>query len=281
MDDVSQVMDKPDQALQILLTMLWQQRALQRLPLPSFDEIQFQAYSQNGEDGILLYVFSQIGTTNKVCVELCAGDGIQCNTANLIVNHGWHGLLFDGEQENIEKGKAFYLQTSTTSLWPPNLQHAWITRDNVNLLIREQRVEGQIDLLSLDMDGNDYWILDALEVVQPRVIILEYQNAWPADVAVTQQYREDFHVSQVQVNGTLPRCGASLAAFTKLAKQKGYRLVGCERNCFNAVFIRDGIGEAEFPAVAVDACLLHPMAEYRRTFLQDHRDELPDMWVEV
>src|ERR1700733_14484054 len=73
-----------------------------------FDEIGFKCYSQNSEDGILLYIFSLIGTTNKVVVEICAGAGVECNAANLIINHGWTGILFDGDANNVAIGKAFY-----------------------------------------------------------------------------------------------------------------------------------------------------------------------------
>ena len=92
------------QELQILLRQTYLRLVRESVrPLPAFDEVGFRCHSQFEEDGILLYIFSLIGTTNKVAVEVCAGDGTQCNTANLILNHGWSGLLFDGDRENVEK----------------------------------------------------------------------------------------------------------------------------------------------------------------------------------
>jgi hypothetical protein len=220
-------MANTNQETQILLKSTWQLRELLGFPPPSFEDAQFSAFSQNGEDGILLLLFSLLGTTNRVCVELCAGDGIQCNTANLIVNHGWIGYLVDGKVENVREGNEFYSSNKNTTLCPPVFQDSWITRDNINDLVSDWKIDGEIDLLSLDMDGNDYWILEALSVISPRVIILEYQPAFGPDESVTQRYQENFVFNKVKVPGTLPRCGASLAALQKLAKRKGYRLVGC------------------------------------------------------
>src|SRR5260370_17108303 len=93
---------------QILLKFAYQQQKAAGGALPGLDDVEFRAYSQNGEDGILWYIFSVIGTTNKKCVEICAGDGVQCNTANLIVNHGWNGLLLDGDEKNVTRDKPFY-----------------------------------------------------------------------------------------------------------------------------------------------------------------------------
>jgi hypothetical protein len=120
-----------------------------------FDDVGFKCYSQNSEDGILLYIFSIIGTTNKIAVEICAGNGIECNAANLVINHGWWALLFDGNAKNIAQGSEFYRVNPRCSTRPPRLLQAWITRDNINDLIRNNGISGEIDLLSIDIDGND------------------------------------------------------------------------------------------------------------------------------
>ena len=83
------------QGVQLLLSLRYRDLARERLPLPALRDTEFRCFSQNGEDGLLLYLFALIGTTNRKVVEICAGDGIECNAANLIINHGWHGLLFD------------------------------------------------------------------------------------------------------------------------------------------------------------------------------------------
>ena len=113
-------------------------------PLPSFDEVGFRCYSQFEEDGILLYIFSLIGTTNKFVVEIGAGDGthhgIECNSANLIINHGWQGILFDGSSINVQKSNAYFAKNPNTFLWPPIFKQAWITAENINNLLLFLRV---------------------------------------------------------------------------------------------------------------------------------------------
>lgn len=268
-------------AIQTLLAMKYRELQRDKRALPSFDDVQFRAFSQTGEDGLLLYVFSLIGTTNKQCVEICAGNGIECNTANLIINHGWRGLLFDGNEKNVKLGKAFYAKSKDTFAWPPKFVQAWITAESVNDLIRQNGFSGPVDLFSLDIDGNDYWVWKAVDCIEPRVVILEYQNAWGADRSVTQRYQADFVWRPARTG--LPECGASLPAFVKLGREKGYRLVGCNRLCFNAIFVRDGIGEDVLPEVPVEQCLQHSLPQYRIQFRRECERTKPlnGKWLDV
>jgi hypothetical protein len=235
-----------DQGVQNLLALRYKEMLHHRLPLPRLADVEFRAFSQNGEDGILLYLFSLLGTTNKKCVEICAGDGIECNTANLIINHGWTGLLVDGNEANVDRGRRFYAECRDTFVRPPTFIQAWITAETINDLVAGHGFTGDIDLLSLDLDGVDYWVWQALDVVRPRVVVLEYQGVWGPEHAVTVPYRPDF---QADFSRTPLYCGASLAAFVKLGRQKGYRLVGSHRLGFNAFFVCDGVGEELFPEV--------------------------------
>jgi hypothetical protein len=100
--------------------------------LPSMRDVGFRKYSQFEEDGILLYIFSLISPINRTCVEICAGNGRECNTANLIINHGWWGHLFDGSEHNVKAGEAFFSQHKDTFLYPPRFTKTWITAENVN-----------------------------------------------------------------------------------------------------------------------------------------------------
>lgn len=251
-----------NQGTQILLRLKYQEMLRDGAPLPSFDEIEFRSYSQNGEDGILLFIFSLIGTTSKKAVEICAGSGMECNSANLIINHGWRGLLFDGSEENIRAGRDFYARHKDTLINPPRLVHSWITRANVDDLISSHGFEGEIDLLSIDLDGNDYWIWKAIKCISPRVVVVEHNSLALAERAITIPYSEDF---VADLTGGPPYyLGASLPAFVKLGKEKGYHLVGGERLGFNAFFVRSDIQLLpEMPAAA----LLRPTertAEFER-----------------
>lgn len=245
---------------QILLSLKYKELLYKRAPLPKFEDVEFRAFSQNGEDGILLYLFSLIGTTNRKAVEVCAGDGIECNTANLIVNHGWNALLFDGNEENIRRGQQFYSTCKTTRFWPPTLVNAWITAENINSLIVDNGFEGEIDLLSLDLDGMDYWIWKAINCINPRVVVLEYNSLWGSEHTVTVPYKADFGAEHNEFG--VDYGGASLPAFVKLGREKGYRLVGCQFYGFNAFFVRSGIGEDIFPEIPASKCFEHPSAQY-------------------
>lgn len=226
--------------------------------LPRFDDVGFRKYSQFEEDGILLYLFSLIPPINRNCVEICAGDGRECNTANLIINHGWWGHLFDGKERNVRCGTEFYARNRDTFLHPPRFTKAWITAENVNDLIAASGATGAIDLLSLDIDGMDYWVWKAITVIEPQVVVCETHNPIPADQALTVPYDPSFVCASENYRG------ASLAAMCKLGRDKGYRLIATHRFGFNAFFVRNGIAEDCFPEVAPESCVNDPFSTLAR-----------------
>jgi hypothetical protein len=220
--------------------------------LPNFQNTGFHVYSQTDEDGFLLYIFFLIDTTNKKVIEIGTGDCIECNSANLIINHGWQGLLFDVNRNSINIGKKIYGFLKTTRNNPPKLVNTWITSENINQLITNNNFEDEIDLLSIDIDGNDYWIWKAIQCVNPRVIIIEYNTYWMADESVTVPYDPQFKAKII--NGAY-YCGASLAAFVSLGKKLGYRLVGSNTRQYNAFFVRNDLEIDILPEVSVESCL--------------------------
>jgi hypothetical protein len=226
--------------------------------LPTLREVGFRTFSQFEEDGILLYIFSLIPPVNRKCVEICAGNGRECMTANLIVNHGWWGYLFDGSNANVDAGNRFFANNKDTFLHPPVFRKAWITAENINHHLESAGVAGPIDLLSLDIDGMDYWVWKAIEVVQPRVFVCETHNAVPPGISVTVPYDPNFICQSEDYRG------ASLEAMCKLGRQKGYRLIGTHRYGFNAFYIQNGVGEDFFPEVTAESCLNDPFSEKRR-----------------
>ncbi len=263
--------DDLDRKLQLVLAN--QYKIMGLAARPSIVDAEFSSYSQNGEDGSLLMIFSVIGAQSKVAVELCAGDGIECNAANLILNHGWTGLLFDGDQSSIDAGRQFYARR--TNAWrssrvAPKLVTAWITKDNVDGLIVENGISGEVDLLSLDLDGVDYWIWDAIKSIDPRVVVLEYNNRWAPEDSVTVPYADNFVGLGASVAGE-GYFGASLTAFKKLGATKGYRLIGANGPNTNAYFMRQGVGETDFPEVSVESCLSSQYALNQRTTSNPNR----------
>jgi hypothetical protein len=223
-------------------------------------EVGFRVNSQHEEDGILLYIFALIGVTNKICVEICAGDGIECNTSNLIINHKWTGLLVDGNDANVDVAREFYSRHPNTMIWPPQVRKAWITKDNVNQVISDGGINGSIDLLSLDIDGVDYWLWEAMNVINPRVVVLEFNHLLGPDKAVTVPYSDSF-VAEFTRYGS-DYAGASLAAFVKLGRKKGYRLIGTNAFATNAFFIREDVKHPWLEEVSATSCFDHPRAKF-------------------
>jgi hypothetical protein len=265
-----------DKGAQILLSLKYQEMRRAGIPLPKLTDVEFRCYSQNGEDGILLYLFSLLGAANRRVVEICAGDGIECNAANLIINHHWEGLLIDSSNEQLAAGRRFYSQCKETVAKPPTLVLAWVTAENVNSILLQNGFQGPIDLLSLDLDGVDYWIWNALDCITPRVVIVEYVDALGPELALTVPYRPDF-TSAVQ-NG-VPFRGASLAAFNKLARRRGYRYVGSQCLGFNAFFVQNGVGDDTLPEVPLADGFTHRRAQEQMARNLARLRQLP--WQEV
>jgi hypothetical protein len=187
---------------------------------------QFEAsiYSQNGEDGILWAIFNKIGTTNKFCVEFGVQDGRECNTRLLREKRGWTGLLMDPSDQN-----------------PPSIKKEFITTENINELFRKYSVPEHFDLLSIDIDGNDYWIWKALAPnYSPRVVVIEYNSKISPSLSKTIRYEPYFQWDLTDYYG------ASLLALTNLAQLKGYALAGCDRRGVNAFFVRNDLLEGHF-----------------------------------
>jgi hypothetical protein len=242
-----------------------------------FADVGFRVHSQNNEDGILHYIFSLIGTTNKKCIEICVGDGLECNTTNLVLNQGWNALMFDGDVGNVKVAKDFFRSMKNTKFWIPIIINTWITRDNINKLISENNFNGEIDLLSLDIDGIDYWLWEAIDCISPRVVVLEFNHLWGADYSVSVPYSPEFKAEFKKYGSDY--AGASLPAFVKLGKTKGYRLVGINNISTNAFFIREDINCPWLPEEKISNCFKHPRAQ----FGINHR--LPKVskkkWVEI
>lgn len=221
--------------------------------LPKLKDTGFRVFSQFEEDGKLLFIFSVIGMSNKTFVEIGSDDGVNSNSANLYFNFGWHGLFIDGNKKAINRGKKFFSKYPHPWFYAPKFVMALVKRENINQLIEDAGFKGEIGLLSIDIDGNDYWVWDALEIVQPQVVIIETHNEFGFEDIVVPYDPNYFYPGKHPVYH-----GASPIAMTKLAKQKGYRLVGANELGFNFIFIRNGLADELIPEVPVESVLQHP-----------------------
>lgn len=245
--------------------------------LPRLNEVGFSVFSESDEDGILLFIFAMIGTTNKLFVDLGAGSISGSNTANLVLNHGWYGLLVDGDPTNSDLLLSSFNEYTHIRNLPPKIICQWITADNINSILSENGFTGEIDLLCIDIDGMDYWIWKAIDVISPRVIVVEYQCIWGSDVSVVVPYDPHFNATFSGRFGIYN--SASLRAFEKLAHQRGYRLVGSQRYGYNAFFIRDDIPESGIPSVEVEECQNKPFVKWAQRKFGERIKEFE--WAEI
>lgn len=195
---------------------------------------EFRVFSQWGEDGIIQALLSAIpqAALRKVFVEFGVSNYTESNTRFLLVNDNWSGLVIDGSAENVD-----YIRQDPI-YWQYNVKAecSFITRDNINELIRRNGISGDIGLLSVDIDGNDYWVWERIDCVNPAIVITEYNARFGADRAVTVPYDSKFQ--RAAAHHSMIYYGASLKALTQLANQKGYALVGCNSAGNNAFFLR-------------------------------------------
>jgi hypothetical protein len=216
------------------------------VPMP---DTGFRVFSQFEEDGMLLYIFSVLGMGSRTFVEIGSDDGVNSNCANLAFNFGWSGLFIDASKESINRGKRFYARYPHPWMYSPKFHWGEATPDNINGILTENQVTGEIELLSIDIDGDDYWVWDAIEVIQPKVVIIEtFIRFGMHDIVVP--YGERYGQEH----------GASPAAMVKLARKKGYRLVGANQLGFNFIFIKEPLAREILTEVIVESILHHPSA---------------------
>jgi hypothetical protein len=218
-------------------------------------DVGFNVFSPTYEDGILLYLFSRIGFESRILVDIGAGKPHSSTVTNLIINHGFTGLLIDGDPKNCEILNLYYRRHPETKLSPPQVSNSFVTAGNIDDLISDSGLKGAIDLLCIDIDGVDYWVWEALKVVNPRVVVVEYQDILGPERAWTVPYDENFRLDAFPENTSYNNyCGASLAAFVKLAKTRGYRFVGVNRGAWNAFFVKDELSPPSLREVQPKDC---------------------------
>jgi len=193
----------------------------------------FRIQSQNEEDGITLALFARIGVVGRCFAELGAGTN-GGNSGFLAQECGWSGLMVEASEGRVERLRQRF---DTEQV---QVSGSWITRENVNDLLTDHGLAGEIDLVSIDIDGNDYWVWEALTATQPRVVIVEFNASFGATRRVVVPYEAEF--SRETSERPHAYYGTSLGALASLADRKGYRLVLVEPRGINAYFLRNDVG---------------------------------------
>jgi hypothetical protein len=248
---------------------------LSRLPLSPPHDIaarRFRLWSQNEEDGIIVGLLEHAGVTDCRFVEIGSGR-TGGNAALLAYECGWSGLMIDMVPEAIEGLRVRFAHN-------PGIVAvaAEVSAENINQLLTTHGFTGEVDLLSIDIDSYEYWVLEAITVVSPRVLVVEYHAGFGGERAVT--IPRDVSLDDIPK----PYRGASLAALEKLARRKGYRLVVCDPTGTNAFFLRDdvapkvpGVSAARAYRPATDRLEVHDVADANRAVVAIERAPLVEV----
>jgi hypothetical protein len=218
-------------------------------------DVEFRVFSQWGEDGIIEWLLQKVAVPNHRFIEFGVENFREANCRFLLQNRNWRGLVFDGSETNITALKLERL------FWMYDLtaQCAFVSAENINGLIEKRGFGGPLGILSIDIDGNDYWVWKAIGCVDPAIVICEYNPILGDREPVVVPYESDFQRFSSHHSGLY--FGASIAALKRLAAEKGYVFVGTNSNGINAFFVRKDLSES----------VLSSLSEIR-SFPSRHRD---------
>lgn len=208
-----------------------QSRHNSTLKIKKLNEVEFQVFSQFGDDGIIQYLINNLPIPAKTFIEFGVENYRESNTRFLLINDYWSGYIIDGSKLNIEsiKSEQFY------SFYDLKVEASFIKKTNINELLGNSNFHHELGILSIDIDGNDYWIWQQIEQFRPCILICEYNSLFGFK-PFTIPYQEDFVRG---VNSPFNFYGTSLRSVFNLSKERGYTFIGCNSAGNNAYFIKD------------------------------------------
>lgn len=209
-------------------------------PFAGINEYDEKIRSQNGEDGILRRIFQTIGAQSTYAVEFGVGDGHECNSAHLIKDCGWSGLMIEGDPACYAELKSSYAGFPRVKL-----DQRFITAENICQIFENNGVPDRFDLLSIDIDGNDFWVWRALKGYRPRVVTIEYNASHPPSEFWVMKYNPEHRWDSTWY------FGASLTSLWRLGSNLNYALVGTDRHGVNAFFVAREDLSGPFPGLGL------------------------------
>ena len=211
---------------------------LQELAMPRYEDprhlnrFEHKVYSQDGGDGILAEIFRRVGEGTRYFVEFGISNGLECNSTYLLTQR-WSGLWIEGSAAHVAGVREAFAEPVADSRL--TVLESFVTAENIEDLLRDGGVPEEPSLLSIDIDGNDYWVWKAIASYRPRVVEIEYNAMFPPDAKWVMEYNPE------HVWGADSYAGASLRSMTDLAEAKGYRLVACSLAGVNAFYVRSDL----------------------------------------
>lgn len=209
---------------------------------------EFKVFSQWGEDGIIQHLTTHLDIAERTFIEFGIEDFSESNCRFLMMKDHWQGYVIDGSEANIRRLR------SSSYYWryPLTAKAAFITRDNIDALLQESGFAPRPGLLSVDLDGVDWHVLDALRDWRPSVLVVEYNDVFGFDRAVSVPYDPGFVRAGAHFSNLY--WGASLPAFAHLANEMGMALVGVNAAGSNAFFVRRELLNEEVAEVMMESC---------------------------
>jgi len=234
---------------------------------------EFKVFSQWGEDGIIDYLISNLDIENKTFIEFGVENYEESNTKFLLLNKNWHGFIMDSSTNNINyiKNSELYWKHSLTAVT------SFVNKENINDLLKLSKFDKKIGLLSIDIDGNDYWVWQGIDTMEPSIVIIEYNSRLGIEKSYVVPYEKNFE--RKKANYSMIYYGASLKALVKLGKKKGYELVHCNEAGNNAFFVKKELLNDKIKSIdAVEGFVHNKFRESRNkegklTFLDKKSEE--------
>ncbi len=225
------VLQSPETTPMLLGTMLSRLQQ-DRMTIDALSDVEFKVFSQCGDDGIIQWLIKRLPIAHPTFIEFGVANYRESNTRFLLMHDNWQGFVMDGSDKNVRQ------ITNSEYYWKYDLRAkgVFIDAENVNGLIKKSGFTTDLGILHIDLDGNDYWIWKAIDCYQPRIAIMEYNAVFDAVGPISVPY--DAHFIRSTAHYSHLYWGASLSAFTHLANEKGYALVGCNGAGINAYFVR-------------------------------------------
>ncbi len=193
---------------------------------------EFSGFSQNGEDGILDVLRKNLKSSNRYFIEIGAADGIENNTGWLLVAEKYNGLLIEGSPHLVERARRTVVGYSIGA----EIHNMFVTKESIRAL-KAMSMHHDPDVFSLDIDGNDYHIAQAIldNGFRPKIFAVEYNSVYGPERSMTIEYQPTFVFTQA--HPTHLYYGVSIAGWRKFFEQNGYRFVTVDQNGVNGFFV--------------------------------------------
>lgn len=219
----------------ILKAKLLSNQNLKLKRIKDLSEVEFQVYSQWGEDGIIDWLVNKFPEIPKSFLEIGTENYKESNTRFLLINKNWDGFIIEADKNSVKDIK------SQRVYWKHNLivENQFVDQNNINTIIKRINIPKKLGLLSLDIDGIDYWVLKKLSVLEPSIVICEYNSLFGQKKAITVPYKKNYIRSNEHYSNLF--YGASIKAFIDLLKKRNYFFIGTNSAGNNAFFVSQNI----------------------------------------